>query len=117
MDINRIFVSLCMCMSVAEYHMEELRTYVMYDIESDPIRYRVAEVCKDYGLERIQFSAFAGSLTRNMREELCIKLATVIGDSPGRLMVQPVCEKDIRNSYELINEKPADGDNAAAESE
>ena len=90
--------------------MEELHTYVMYDIENDSIRYRVAEVCKDYGLERIQFSAFAGPLSRNMREELCIKLNTVIGDSPGRLMVQPVCEKDCKNCYKLINEKPADAD-------
>lgn len=36
--------------------MEELTLFVFYDIEIDKIRNKIADVCKDYGLIRIQFS-------------------------------------------------------------
>jgi CRISPR-associated endonuclease Cas2 len=32
----------------------------MYDIENDRIRRKVAEDCKDSGLERVQYSVFRG---------------------------------------------------------
>ena len=35
----------------------ETVVYVFYDIEEDRIRNQVANTCKNYGLERIQFSA------------------------------------------------------------
>ena len=41
---------------------QELLTFVIYDIVDDLVRGRVANACKDYGLERIQYSAFCGSL-------------------------------------------------------
>jgi CRISPR-associated protein Cas2 len=47
---------------------------VLYDIPDDRVRYKVAEACKDYGLERIQYSAFSGYLSRNRREEFALRL-------------------------------------------
>ena len=34
----------------------EVSLVLIYDIEEDKIRNRVADICLDYGLERIQFS-------------------------------------------------------------
>jgi CRISPR-associated protein Cas2 len=48
----------------------ELQTLVIYDVEDDWARTRVAEACKDFGLDRIQYSCFRGPLSRNKREEL-----------------------------------------------
>lgn len=48
----------------------ELDTLVIYDVEDDRARTRVAEACKDFGLERIQYSCFRGRLSQNKREEL-----------------------------------------------
>lgn len=48
----------------------ELQTLVIYDVEDDWARTRVSEACKDFGLERIQYSCFRGRLSRNKREEL-----------------------------------------------
>jgi hypothetical protein len=48
----------------------ELTTLVIYDIEDDWARTRVSEACKDFGLERFQYSCFRGLLSRNKREEL-----------------------------------------------
>ncbi|MGH9784536.1 MAG: CRISPR-associated endonuclease Cas2 [Terriglobia bacterium] len=94
--------------------MEEIATYVLYDIPDDAVRTKIADVCKDYGLERIQFSAFCGSLTRNKREELFLRLGEVLGERPGKILLQPVCEKDIRDGLRVENEdtdsEPAQAD-------
>jgi CRISPR-associated protein Cas2 len=94
--------------------MEEIATYVLYDIPDDAVRTKIADVCKDYGLERIQFSAFCGSLTRNKREELFLRLGEVLGVRPGKILLQPVCEKDIRDGLRVDNEgtdaEPAQAD-------
>lgn len=84
--------------------MDEVSTYVLYDIPDDGVRTKIAEVCKDYGLERIQFSAFSGALTRNMREELFLRLRDTLGARPGKILLQPVCEKDIRLGLRVENE-------------
>lgn len=86
--------------------VEELTTYVLYDIPDDGVRTKIADVCKDYGLERIQFSAFCGSLTRNKREELFLRLGEVLGELPGKILLQPVCEKDVRSSLQVENAEP-----------
>lgn len=84
--------------------MEELTVYIFYDIEDDGIRNRIAETCKDYGLQRIQFSGFSGMLGKNKREELFLKLTFLVGDRAGKLLMLPVCEKDVRAKRELIQE-------------
>jgi hypothetical protein len=57
--------------------MIELTTLVIYDIEDDRARLRVSEACKDYGLERLQFSCFRGILSSNKREELYERLRKI----------------------------------------
>lgn len=84
--------------------MEEHTVYIFYDIENDNIRNKIAESCKDYGLKRIQFSGFSGILGKNMREELFLKLSFLIGDKAGKLLMLPVCEKDIKTKRELIQD-------------
>jgi len=84
--------------------MEELQTLVIYDIPDDRIRAQLGEVCKDYGLKRIQYSGFLGPLTRNKREELCLKLSSTLGERTGKILVQPICEKDSRALFSLENQ-------------
>jgi CRISPR-associated protein Cas2 len=80
----------------------EIVTYVFYDIQEDRIRNRVANGCKNYGLERIQFSGFIGYLSKNKREELAIRLRDTLEKSNGKILIQPVCEKDFRLYREFI---------------
>lgn len=107
--------------------MTELITLVIYDIEDDWARTLVSEACKDFGLERIQYSCFRGKLSNNKREELYERFRKIQSDwqqkwykdlpqsrfeptdSPGfpekpasgrwqpsfKIMIQPLCEKDI----------------------
>lgn len=43
---------------------------LLYDIVDDRIRARVADACLDYGLQRIQYSAFCGALASVYQREL-----------------------------------------------
>jgi CRISPR-associated protein Cas2 len=91
--------------------MEELRTLLIYDIQDDRIRLRISETCLDYGLARIQFSAFLGTLNRNKREELFLKLSTILGENAGKILLQPICHKDVKDT--LLKEN-ANADEAGA---
>ena len=86
---------------------QELLTFVIYDIVDDLVRGRVANACKDYGLERIQYSAFSGSLDASRRAALATRLADTLGKEIGRILVLPVCEKDVHAKRELVNEPQA----------
>ncbi len=87
--------------------MEEYGTVVIYDIPDDRTRIRISEACLDYGLERIQYSAFAGKLTRNKREELFLRLKALLDEKPGKILVQPICEKDLKSAKVVENEREA----------
>lgn len=74
---------------------------MIYDIEDDKLRTRVSDICLDYGLERIQFSAFFGKLNRNRRQELSLRLQREVGKSSGRIRIIPVCEQDLKEMWVL----------------
>jgi CRISPR-associated protein Cas2 len=79
---------------------------LIYDIEDDRLRTRAADICLDYGLERIQFSAFFGKLNRNRRQELGLKLRNEIGNQPARIRMIPICEEDLKEVWMLDQYRP-----------
>jgi len=78
---------------------------VIYDIEDDKIRLRISETCLDYGLARIQYSAFLGILNRNKREELFLRLTSILDHNAGKIMLQPICHKDVQQVLVKENDK------------
>lgn len=58
----------------------EMITLVLYDVEDDRARTRVSDACRDYGLQRIQYSCFRGRMSRNRREELKERLLEIQRD-------------------------------------
>src|ERR1700690_4574590 len=79
----------------------EVSLVLIYDIEDDRLRTRASDICLDYGLERIQFSAFFGKLNRNRRQELALRLQNELGDENGRVRIIPVCEQDLKDMWVL----------------
>lgn len=79
---------------------------LVYDITDDRARSKVADDCLDYGMERIQFSAFWGNLSRTYQEELIRKVKKRLGKKPGKIQLFPVCEKDVRQRLEVIQSPP-----------
>lgn len=69
-------------------------TYVIYDIVDDRIRKKIADVCLDYGLKRIQYSAFLGDINTTRRRALDAKLTREFGAAEGKIEVIGVSAKD-----------------------
>lgn len=71
---------------------DELLTIVSFDVPSDRHRRLVVEICKDYGLRRLQWSVFEGPMTRNRREELWDRVLDLLDGAPGggKLAVFPI---------------------------
>ncbi len=66
--------------------------WVIYDITENNIRTKVAKKCKDYGLVRVQKSAFLGNTTRNKIEMFSIDVKEIIGQTENCVFVFPSCK-------------------------
>ena len=75
---------------------------VVYDIPETKIRVKVADTCLDYGLRRIQFSAFIGDLSRNRQEEMLLKMRRRVGKHDANIHLFAMCEKDERLHKEVM---------------
>lgn len=67
---------------------------VIYDIPDDRKRGKIADTCLDYGLDRIQMSAFLGWLLNTQQEELFLKIKKILGKKAGNIQVFPICADD-----------------------
>ncbi len=81
-------------------------TLIIYDIVEDKARVKIAEICKDYGLARIQWSAFFGKTNRNRREEMLIKFQDALDQSEGDVQMYVICEKDMRLRKQVSVKNP-----------
>ena len=70
-----------------------MRYLLIYDITHDGVRTKVADACLDYGLERIQFSAFFGELSHIHQRELLLKIERRIGKHSANVQLFPLDEK------------------------
>jgi CRISPR-associated protein Cas2 len=70
-----------------------MHVLLIYDIVHDRQRTKVADACLDYGLDRIQYSAFAGNLVRTHQEELMLKIRAIVGEAPARVQLYLIDEK------------------------
>ena len=70
-----------------------MRYLLIYDISHDGTRTKVADVCLDYGLQRIQYSAFLGELSHIHQRELLLKIERRIGKHGANVHLFPLDEK------------------------
>lgn len=78
---------------------------VLYDVPDDGLRYKVAEACRDYGLERIQYSAFLGQLTRNRAEELAQRLKHEVKKQDATIHLFSLRQEQVDMSLLIRNSK------------
>lgn len=74
---------------------------LIYDITHDGTRAKVADTCLDYGLDRVQYSAFIGQLTRTHQEELMLRVRDLLGDKPGIIQLIPFSAADWKRRLEV----------------
>lgn len=70
--------------------------WVVYDIVNTKKRNRIAQICKGYGLYRVQKSVFLGTLNRNELDEISIKFLDIIDENVDSIYVFPMCDEDFK---------------------
>ena len=76
--------------------------WVIYDISDDRIRGRIAQICKGYGLYRVQKSAFLGDLNKNELDAIALECEELI-EEVDSVFVFPRCD-DCFKKIKLIGE-------------
>lgn len=71
-------------------------TWIIYDIAEDKPRSRIAKLCKEAGLYRVQKSVFLGSINRNRLDELRIQIGQWMEESTDSVYIFPMCEPDFK---------------------
>ncbi|MCS7120439.1 MAG: CRISPR-associated endonuclease Cas2 [Candidatus Bathyarchaeota archaeon] len=82
-----------------------MRYLVIYDITDDNLRTLVAEILKDYGFQRIQYSAFIGDLRRHELNSLLTDLKNLIEDQIENVQFYPVCDTCFKGRQEVGKSK------------
>ena len=68
--------------------------WVIYDIEKNTVRNKVARSCLGAGLYRVQLSVFLGDLNANRIDELGLKIEEFINPKKDSVYIFPMCKDD-----------------------
>ena len=68
---------------------------IVYDVEDDTTRRKVANMILDMGGERIQYSAFKIKLEKAELAALMEKIRKAVGTGKARVTAVPICRRDL----------------------
>ncbi len=84
-----------------------MQLLVVYDIPDDGKRAKVADVCLDFGLDRIQYSVFTGALSQTHQKALLHKLKATLGKRAGKIMLLPIGKEQWDGRKEILIDAPS----------
>lgn len=70
-----------------------MQCLLIYDIPHDGTRQKVADACLDYGLQRVQYSAFVGELSRSHQRALFQEIARRVRRRAANVQLFPLDAK------------------------
>lgn len=75
--------------------------WVLYDIENDRARDKVAKACKQSGLYRVQYSCFLGTLDAHEKDVLELRIRELIDESKDKVYLFPMSRAELRDTVLL----------------
>lgn len=78
-------------------------TWVMYDIPKDKTRNKIAKICEEAGIYRVQYSVFLGELNNAQRKELTTSIMELIDPKDDSVYIFPMCSDDF-NKCKLLGQ-------------
>lgn len=72
--------------------------WVLYDIKKDKSRSKVAKLCKQSGLYRVQKSVFLGSLEDNEKDTLELTVNEQIDEKTDSVYIFPMSKNELRQT-------------------
>lgn len=70
--------------------------WVLYDIEDDKVRTKVAKLCKQAGLYRVQFSVFLGTIESNQKDTLELQIGQLIDEETDSIYIFPMSKSELK---------------------
>lgn len=70
--------------------------WVIYDIENNKVRNKVAKTCKNAGLYRVQKSVFLGTLEDNEFDELKLRMEGLVDLEKDSVYVFPMNKSELK---------------------
>lgn len=72
--------------------------WVLYDIKKDKPRTKVAKICKQAGLYRVQYSVFLGTLNENEKDSMQLEIEDLIDEENDRVYIFPMSRNELRQT-------------------
>lgn len=72
--------------------------WVLYDIEKDKVRTKVAKFCKQAGLYRVQYSVFLGTLEMNEKDTLELQLKEIVDEKKDSVYIFPMSKNELQQT-------------------
>jgi len=87
--------------------------WVLYDIRKDKVRNKVAKLCKQAGLYRVQMSVFLGNLNEHEKDSLELEIEEMINEDIDSVYLFPMNQKELKQTVllgqafdkDLVNDK------------
>lgn len=70
--------------------------WVLYDIQNDRARDRVAKICKQSGLYRVQYSCFLGTLDEQELDTLELRVGPEIDTEVDKVYIFPMSRSELK---------------------
>jgi CRISPR-associated protein Cas2 len=72
--------------------------WVLYDVKNDKSRTKVAKVCKQTGLYRVQFSVFLGTLDAGEKDTLKLRIEELIDEATDSVYIFPMNRNELQQT-------------------
>lgn len=76
-------------------------TWILYDIGVTRARTKVAKLCQQFGLYRVQLSCFLGDINQTQLKELSVHIDDLIDQENDKVYIFPISKDDFNKSILL----------------
>ena len=76
-------------------------TWVLYDIENDKARTKIAKICRQAGLYRVQLSCFLGTLDKSQLDTLQLQIDDLINADVDKVYIFPMNKSELQQAILL----------------
>jgi CRISPR-associated protein Cas2 len=70
--------------------------WVLYDIENEKVRNKVAKLCKQAGLYRVQFSVFLGTIDVSRKDALTLQIKSLMDVNKDSVYIFPMTKSELQ---------------------
>ena len=75
--------------------------WVLYDIDNDRARQKVAKACQQAGLYRVQLSCFLGTLSSHEKDVLQLQLTALMDEERDKVYLFPMNKAELQQTVLL----------------